>query len=205
MIPQVNPTAGNGPAQQTNTPVAPKSWSGRRIAMAVIGALAAVATTIGGIFLAIKLSKKEIKGTEEKQIELGDQKITDKPPGDTPKKIVQINKKEMPITNNDKQYAKLLQRIEDKKVSDAENQIKNDEAIARSLEINIPETKIDDSKNIKSIHVEVKKENLNIPVIKSKVESKPIIRASTHAHKRVNKTVVPQTNCVAKQVIKNTH
>ena len=63
----INPTSGNNktPVVTTSEPVK-SSWSGRRIAYAVLGALTALATLIGSLFLMSSAKKEEKKETPEK-------------------------------------------------------------------------------------------------------------------------------------------
>lgn len=128
----VNPSTGTAPVNgpQQNQAPAKSEWSGRRIAMAVVGALAAVVAVIGGIFLGMKLSKKEAPGVAKETPELTFKDIN---------KDLKLQKNESPLSKfitsqKDEDLANVLQKLENNGQARVEKQIQNDEGLATALQ-----------------------------------------------------------------------
>lgn len=115
----IDPNVNIVPVTPTEPQVTESGWSGRRICIAIIGALAAVAATLAAIFFTMKLSKGEesTQGNkpEDQEIALGE--------------FLQVH-------NNpkfDPELARVLQGMEEKARSRINTQINNDAEIANVL------------------------------------------------------------------------
>lgn len=143
---KIDPNAGVFPTTTTipNQPVE-SGWSGRKIAIAVIGALAALAAVIGSLFLASRTSQKQEPGIQKDTPEClfhptkTRAKIKHRPPTNI-ESALGIEKKEKPLgqflkEQSSLELAKVLQGMEKKGQArrSTEEQIKNDAIYAKDL------------------------------------------------------------------------